>query len=65
MTTGLNENQQKASIAAEKALTRAEKALARSGEALTHAEEAGKLARGKLLFYVTFTDESVHFGFDV
>ncbi|MBW1857070.1 MAG: OmpA family protein [Deltaproteobacteria bacterium] len=65
MTTGLNDNQQKASIAAEKALTRAEKALARSREALTHAEEAGKLARGKLLFYVTFTDESVHFGFDV
>jgi peptidoglycan-associated lipoprotein len=57
-TTGLNENQQKFSKTAEDALARAE-------EALTHAEEVGTLAKGKLLFEVTFTDESVHFGFDV
>lgn len=57
-TTGLNENQQKFSKTAEEALARAE-------EALTHAEEVGTLAKGKLLFEVTFTDESVHFGFDV
>ena len=57
-TTGLNENQQKFSKTAEEALARAEKAL-------THAEEAGTVAKGKLLFAVTFTDESVHFGFDV
>ena len=57
-TTGLNENQQKFSKTAEEALARAEKAL-------TQAKEAGTLAKGKLLFEVTFTDESVHFGFDV
>lgn len=57
-TTGLNENQQKFSKTAEEALARAEKAL-------TCAEEAGTVAKGKLLFAVTFTDESVHFGFDV
>jgi len=71
-TTGLNENQQKFSktaeealARAEKALTSAEKALTSAEKALTHAEEAGTLAKGKLLFEVTFTDESVHFGFDV
>ena len=64
-TTGLNENQQKFSKTAEEALARAEKALTSAEKALTSAEEAGKLAKGKLLFYVTFTDESVHFGFDV
>lgn len=64
-TTGLNENQQKFSKTAEEALARAEKALTSAKKALTHAEEVGKLAKGKLLFEVTFTDESVHFGFDV
>ena len=57
-TTGLNENQQKFSKTAEEALARADKAL-------TSAEEAGTVAKGKLLFEVTLTDESVHFGFDV
>ena len=64
-TTGLNENQQKFSKTAEEALARAEEALTPAEKALTHAEEAGTLAKGKLLFEVTFTDESVHFGFDV
>ena len=71
-TTGLNENQQKFSKTAEEALARAEealtsakKALTHAEEALTHAEEAGTLAKGKLVFEVTFTYESVHFGFDV
>ena len=78
-TIGLNENQQKFSktaeealaraekalTRAEKALTRADKALTRADKALTHAEEVGTVAKGKLLFEVTLTDESVHFGFDV
>jgi peptidoglycan-associated lipoprotein len=64
-TTGLNENQQKVYKTAEEALARAEKALSRAEKALSRAEEAGTLAKGKLLFEVTFTDESVHFGFDV
>jgi len=64
-TTGLNENHQKFSKTAEEALVRAEKALKSAEKAFTHAEEAGTLAKGKLLFEVTFTDESVHFGFDV
>jgi peptidoglycan-associated lipoprotein len=64
-TTGLNESQQKVSKTAEEALARAEKAFTMSEKALKHAEEASTLAKGKLLFYVTFTDESVHFGFDV
>jgi outer membrane protein OmpA-like peptidoglycan-associated protein len=33
-------------------------------EALARAEEAGKEARGQLLYEVTITDEAVHFGFD-
>jgi len=33
-------------------------------EALARAEEVGKIAEGKLLYQVTFTDEAVHFGFD-
>lgn len=33
-------------------------------EALTRAQEAGKLAQGKLLYEVTLTDEAVKFGFD-
>ena len=57
-TAELSENQQKFSKTAEEA-------LARANQAFTHAEEAGKLAKGKLLFEVTFTDESVHFGFDM
>ena len=64
-TTGLNENQQKVYKTAEEALARAEKALTRAEKALSRAEEAGTVAKGKLLFEVTFTDESVHFGFDV
>jgi peptidoglycan-associated lipoprotein len=32
-------------------------------EALSRAEEAGKVAEGKLLYQVTFTDEAVKFGF--
>ena len=32
-------------------------------EALERAEEAGKVAEGKLLYDMTFTDEEVHFGF--
>jgi len=32
-------------------------------EALERAEEIGKVAEGKLLYDVTFTDESVHFAF--
>jgi len=64
-TTGLNENQQKFSKTAEEALARAEEALTSAKKALTHAEEAGIVAKGKLLFEVTFTDESVHFDFDV
>lgn len=33
-------------------------------EAIERAEEAGKVAKGKLLYDMTFTDEEVHFGFD-
>ena len=33
-------------------------------EALERAEEAGKVAEGKFLYDLTFTDEAVHFGFD-
>jgi len=33
-------------------------------EALERAEEAGKVAKGKLLYDMTFTDKAVHFGFD-
>ena len=33
-------------------------------EALDRAEEAGKVAEGKFLYDLTFTDESVDFGFD-
>ena len=33
-------------------------------EALERAEEAGKVAEGKFLYDMTFTDESVHFGLD-
>ncbi|TES86853.1 hypothetical protein E3J95_00950, partial [Candidatus Aerophobetes bacterium] len=33
-------------------------------EAIERAEEAGKVAEGKFLYDLTFTDESVHFGFD-
>jgi len=33
-------------------------------EALARAEEVGKVAEGKLLYQVTFTDEAVHFGFN-
>jgi len=64
-TTELNESQQKVSKTAEEALARAEEALKSAKKALSRAEEAGTLAKGKLLFEVTFTDESVHFGFDV
>jgi outer membrane protein OmpA-like peptidoglycan-associated protein len=64
-TTGLNENQQKYSKTTEEALSRAEEALTSSEKALSRAEEAGNLAKGKLVFEMTFTDESVHFGFDV
>jgi len=43
------------------ALTSAAKRLGE--EALERAEEVGKVAEGKLLYQVTFTDEAVHFGF--
>jgi len=33
-------------------------------EALARAQEAGKLAKGKILYEVTLTDEAVKFGFD-
>jgi len=33
-------------------------------EALERAEEAGKVAEGKFLYDLTFTDEEVHFGLD-
>jgi len=33
-------------------------------EAIERAEEAGKVAKGKLLYDMTFTDEEVHFAFD-
>ncbi len=33
-------------------------------EALARAVEAGRVAEGKLLYEVTFTDDSVHFAFD-
>jgi len=33
-------------------------------EALARAVEAGRVAEGKLLYQVTFTDEAVHFAFD-
>lgn len=33
-------------------------------EAIERAEEAGKVAEGKFLYDLTFTDESVNFGFD-
>jgi len=33
-------------------------------EALERAKEAGKVAKGKLLYDMTFTGEAVHFGFD-
>jgi outer membrane protein OmpA-like peptidoglycan-associated protein len=35
-----------------------------SEEALARAEKVGKVAEGKLLYQVTFTDEAVHFGFN-
>jgi peptidoglycan-associated lipoprotein len=45
-------------------LTLSSNAMELGEEALARAEEAGKMAEGKLLYQVTFTDEAVHFGFD-
>jgi peptidoglycan-associated lipoprotein len=43
---------------------RTEAAFSLAKDALARAEETGKLAKGKLVYQVTFTDESVHFGFN-
>ncbi len=48
----------------EETLTLSSNAMEMGKEALARAEEAGKVAEGKLLYQVTFTDEAVHFGFD-
>ncbi len=48
----------------EETLTLSSNAMEMGEEALARAEEAGKVAEGKLLYQVTFTDEAVHFGFD-
>lgn len=48
----------------EETLTLSSDAMGMGKEALARAEEAGKVAEGKLLYQVTFTDEAVHFGFD-
>jgi len=45
-------------------LTLSSNAMEMSEEALERAEKVGKVAEGKLLYQVTFTDEAVHFGFD-
>jgi peptidoglycan-associated lipoprotein len=52
-----NEQLHRLSDATEQGFTLGEEALAR-------AVEAGKVAEGKLLHEVTFTDEAVHFAFD-
>jgi len=41
-----------------------QEAVARAMEAFDQAEEVGKLATGKFLFEVTFSDDSVQFDFD-
>lgn len=48
----------------EQALTLGSDAFEMGEEALARAEKAGKVADGKLIYQVTFTDEAVHFGFD-
>jgi peptidoglycan-associated lipoprotein len=48
----------------EKISTRSEQGFTLSEEALARAVEADKVAKGKLLYEVTFTDEAVHFAFD-
>jgi peptidoglycan-associated lipoprotein len=48
----------------EEMLTLSSNAMEMGEEALARAEEAHKVAEGKLLYQVTFTDEAVHFGFD-
>jgi len=48
----------------EETLTLSSDAMEMGEEALARAEEAGRVAEGKLLYQVTFTDEAVHFGFD-
>ncbi|MBW2310029.1 MAG: OmpA family protein [Deltaproteobacteria bacterium] len=48
----------------EEMLTLSSDAMEMGEEALARAEEAGRVAQGKLLYQVTFTDEAVHFGFD-
>ena len=48
----------------EETLTLSSDARRLGEEALARAEEVGKVAEGKLLYQVTFTDEAVHFGFD-
>ena len=48
----------------EKISTRSEQGFTLGEEALARAVEAGKVAKGKLLYEVTFTDEAVHFAFD-
>lgn len=48
----------------EETLTLSSDAKRLGEEALARAEEVGKVAEGKLLYQVTFTDEAVHFGFD-
>lgn len=41
-----------------------QEAVARAMEAFDQAEEAGKIATGKFIFEVTFSDDSVQFDFD-
>lgn len=48
----------------EETLTLSSDAMEMGKEALARAEETGKVAEGKLLYQVTFTDETVQFGFD-
>jgi len=57
-------NQMEIAKLKEAAAEKSEQLFALGEEALARAVEAGKVAEGKLLYEVTFTDEAVHFGFD-
>jgi peptidoglycan-associated lipoprotein len=59
-----NDNLQNLMTKQEETLTLSSDAMKMGEEALARAEEAGKVAEGKLLYQVTFTDDAVHFGFD-
>jgi peptidoglycan-associated lipoprotein len=59
-----NDNLQNLMTKQEETFTLSSDAMKMGEEALARAEEAGKVAEGKLLYQVTFTDDAVHFGFD-